>query len=219
MTQGNPELVFAILVPVLLAVGVYLLWYSRRRNELMKAFASSHGLAVHAELAAGLEERLTRLFDFDRTMMVRSFGQLKNIVKDGDILIFNGVELLSLTPLTRSNNTHFSRIAALFPISGKHSGFFDVDKSGAIISRVPGEIRPDENTAQIVKRTVAEAGARHSLSATFKGGYGLIYFEPLVTGGENIADLDCLLRLTRLLKSALGSKADLLLYARLTGMK
>ena len=112
--QGNPGLVFGILVPVFLAVGVYLLWYSQRRKKLLESFASSHNLALHPELATGLENRLSKIFDFEQTNIVRSFGQLKSVVKDDEILIFKGVELLDLSPYGRSNNTHFARISAFF---------------------------------------------------------------------------------------------------------
>lgn len=37
-----------------------------------------------------------------------------------------------------------------------------------------------------------DSNARHPVSVTLTKGHGLVYFEPLVTGGENINDVDAL---------------------------
>jgi hypothetical protein len=45
---------------------------------------------------------------------------------------------------------------------------------------------------EIAKQAAVSCKARHALSVTVARGHGLIYFEPLVTGGETIDDVDSL---------------------------
>ena len=58
--------------------------------------------------------------------------------------------------------------------------------------KVCGANPPASNVTETVKRIAASCHARHALSITLSQGQGVIYFEPLVTGGETMNDLESL---------------------------
>jgi len=80
----------------------------------------------------------------------------------------------------------------LFDIPIEYEEFFVLDKSMRVIRRLPEANRPDPDLVKEVKRITGLCGSRHPLSVTLGKGCGLIYFEPLVTGGENLSDVDSL---------------------------
>ena len=58
--------------------------------------------------------------------------------------------------------------------------------------RLPGAKPPNPDAIENLKRIAKSCAARHPLSVTLARGHGLIYFEPLVTGGETIGDVNSL---------------------------
>ena len=65
-----------------------------------------------------------------------------------------------------------------------------MDKSMQPRQRVSGSVLPNPNVAEITKQIIKSCAALHLLSVTLARGHGLIYFEPLVTGGETINDVN-----------------------------
>lgn len=192
MNEGSGALVFWILVPFFLLVGLYLIWYSRRRKKMLEAFASMHQFRIRSDNKEKLQKTLDSFFLLENQGLVRSFDQLSSIVDAGQICLFRAVELLDLNPHAQSQSTHFSRIVALFDIAASHDEFFILDRSMQPRQRLPGPKSTDPKVTEISKQIAKSCNARHPLSVTLKRGHGLIYFEPLVTGGETIGDLNSL---------------------------
>ena len=61
-----------------------------------------------------------------------------------------------------------------------------------IIKKLPKSKSPNPNATNISKQAAKSCKARHAISVTLKGRHGLIYFEPLVAGGETISDINSL---------------------------
>ncbi len=204
MNEGSSALVLWILVPLFAAVGLYLIWYSRRRKKMLEAFAKAHQLRISPERKGELQRTLDGCFSLENENLVRRFGQISSLVDGGLIRIFRAVELLDLNPRARSYSTHFPRIAALFDVSTDYDEFFLLDKSMQARRRRPGSDPPSPDVAEIAKRTAASCNARHPLSVTLAHGHGLIYFEPLVTGGETMNDVDSLYCIAKGMREELG---------------
>lgn len=181
-----------ILLPLFAAVGLYLIWYARRRKKMLEAFATTHQFRIRPEHKGELQKTLDSCFSLKDKRLVRSFGQLSSLVDGDSVWLFRTVELLDLNPHAQSSSTHFSRIVALFDIPTDHDAFFVLDKSLQASSRLPGSKSPDPQVREIAKRIAKACQARHPLSVTLTRGQGLIYFEPLVTGGETIRDVNAL---------------------------
>ncbi len=207
MNDGSDALVWWILVPLFAAVGLYLIWYSRRRRKMLEAFAATHGLRLMPEREGELQETLDACFSLKIDGLVRTFDQLSSVLVGGSIWVFRAVELLDLNPHARSPSTHFARIAALFEVSPDQDEFFLLDKSMQARQRLPGSPTPGSDVAGIVKRITASCNARHALSVTLARGHGLIYFEPLVTGGETLNDVDALYCIATSMREDLAGNA------------
>jgi hypothetical protein len=192
MNEGANALVFWILVPLFVAVGLYLIWYSRRRKKMLKTFAKTHQLLIRPEQEQALQKTLDSCFSLKNENLVRSFGQLSSLVDGGNVWVFRAVELLDLNPHSQSYSTHFSRIVALFGISTSHDEFFILDNSMQARPRIPGSNTPSSEVTEISQRLAASHNARHALSVTLNSKHGLIYFEPLGTGGEALSDVESL---------------------------
>jgi len=192
MNEGSGALVFWILAPLFVAVGLYLFWYSRRRKKMLEAFAKIHQLRIRPEYEKELQRTLDTCFTLKDEGLVRSFGQLSSLVDGESIWLFRAVELLDLNPHAQSYSTHFARIVALFDISKDHDEFFVLDKSFHANKRLSGSKSPNPNVIEISKQIAKSCKARHPLSMTLTRGHGLIYFEPSVTGGETINDVNSL---------------------------
>jgi hypothetical protein len=223
MDEGSGALVALILAPLFVAVGIYLIWYSRRRKKMLAAFAKTHQLMLRPEYKEEIQKTLDSCFSINNGSVVRSFGQLSSLVfgesiwffrtvelldlNPHAIWFFRTVELLDLNPHAQSYSTHFSRIAVLFNILTDHDEFFLLDKSRHASRRLPGSKLPDPHIADLVKRSAMSCKARHPISVTLTGGYGLIYFEPLVTGGETISDINSLYCIAKNIREKLSEDA------------
>jgi hypothetical protein len=192
MNETSDTLVFWILVPLFLAAGLYLIWFAQRRKKMLATFASSHQLSFKQDYEENLQKRLDKCFALNKKNLVRSFDQLSSIIDGGPVLLFRAIELLDLNPHAQSDSTHFTRIIALFDITVEHDEFFILGKSMQIMKILPGSDTPNPVITKMLKQIVKSCNARHSLSITIRRGQGLIYFQPLVTGGETINDINSL---------------------------
>jgi hypothetical protein len=205
MSEDSGLLVAWILLPLFAAVGLYLVWYTRRRRRMLLAFAASHGLIARPETTDTLQKTLDQLMASSE--IVRSFDQISSPIHGNSVWLFRAVELLDLAPRSQSQSTHFARIAALFDAPAANDEFFLIDRSGQVRPMRPGAGAPDPRVAEIAKRAGASCDARHPLSVTLAHGHGLIYFEPLVTGGESLSDLDALYRIAGKIRDELTEVA------------
>jgi hypothetical protein len=192
MNEGSGADVFWILVPLFAAVGFYLFWYSRRRKKMVEKFAKIHRLRIRPEYEKELQQTLDTFFSLKDDGLVRSFGQLSSLVKGESVWLFRAVELLDLNPHAQSYTTHFPRIVALFETSTAYEEFFVLDTSMQARQRLPGSESPNIKVIETARKTALSCKVRHPLSVTITRGHGLIYFEPLVTGGETINDVNSL---------------------------
>jgi len=74
MQDGANTLVFWILAPLFAAVGLYLIWYSRRREKMLEAFARAHRLRVRTDCKEEIQKTLDDCFSLAGAGLVRSFG-------------------------------------------------------------------------------------------------------------------------------------------------
>jgi len=190
MTSG--AMTFWILTPIFIAVGIHLILYSRRRKKMLELFAKKHQLNIRPEREKEVQGVLDACFSSEDAEMLRTFGQLSSLVEGEAVFLFRTVELLDIKPHIKSYDTHFARIVALFDVSADYDEFFLLDKSLRAMKRRPESKDPDPKIIEISKQIAASCEGRHTLSITLGRGKGLIYFEPLVTGGETINDVNSL---------------------------
>lgn len=150
MSDGFSGSVLRILGSAFAAVGLYLIWYSRRRKRMLAVFAAEHGFSRNRMGAAQLERLLSECLSFNVAGIVREFGQLSNSVDAGSIAIFQAVQLIDLSPDTQPNSTHFSRLAALFDIAPEYDEYFLLRSSQEILNLHPIHGSPDMKIAQVV---------------------------------------------------------------------
>ena len=202
----NSTLVWWILVPLFIAVGIHLALYSRRRKKIFKKFAVSHHLSFKPELQRKLQNILDTSFHLKQEGLSRSFGQLSNILFNGSIWIFRAVELLDLDPNSQPYSTHFPRVVALFKAPLSLEEFFLLDKSLDITTRLPDSPVPSSEVTGCVEDCFnLHNPLPHSLSVSFSGGYGLVYFEPLIVGGETLSDINSLYSIANEFYEKLGN--------------
>ena len=79
-------MVFWILVPAFVAVGVHLIWYSGRVRRMVADFARARGLTYRSRDDNRFETVLGEALKFDEPGLVRSFGQFRDIVQDNNAL-------------------------------------------------------------------------------------------------------------------------------------
>lgn len=204
MNEGT--IVAWILIPTFLAVGVYLIWYSRRRKKLVESFADLHQLPMCPERKAQIQVALDTSFVL-KDGLVRTFGQLSSLVDGFGIWMFRTVELLDLDPHAQSHSTHFNRIAALFEISADHGEFFLLDAAGQPHRKLPGRNQPNAAVVKTVRLISQACSVRHALSVTLSRGHGLIYLEPAVVGGETMADVNTLYCVAKKMRAELAEDA------------
>lgn len=195
--------IFWILVPIFLALALYLIWYSRRTRRLISDFARAKNLRYRrgddGRLAAALDEALR----FEQPGLVRSFGQIRDIVYDDDtVVLFRTVELLDLSPYGSSQTTHQSRVATTFEVSDRYDLFVLVHPDLHWQSRLgSGSAVPKEDVA-VIRGVLEKRPPRCPLSVTLKRGRGLVYLEPRVTGSVKSKDLDYLIATGQGLRAA-----------------
>lgn len=201
--SNSPELVFSLLTIAFTAVGIHLWRYGRKRKRLMQQFAKSQGVSFKPELIQLLEQTLEACFTLPYTGLVRSFAQFSNLINAGEIQLFQCVELLDLNPHAHSESTHFSRIAALYKVDQSEQCFFIYYPSGTHAPRLAQQWQPSQSILEKIEKPIKTAAIRHPLSITINNGMMLIYFEPLITGGESAEDIKALYQTAKRLHQAL----------------
>ncbi|MFW6198629.1 MAG: hypothetical protein ACOC5E_02275 [Acidobacteriota bacterium] len=194
--------VFWILVPVFVAVGIYLIWYTRRRKRLLRTFADRHGLRVEPALEDEVQTTLDRCFGLEADGLVRTFGQLSSVVDAGPVRIFRTVELLDLNPHGRASNPHHPRIAALFSVPEGREEFFVMDPSGEVRTILPDAGAPAADVAAATRRALDACGARYPVSVTVASGHAVVYLIP-PTGRDTQGDIDAIHCIARSLRTQL----------------
>jgi hypothetical protein len=195
--------IFWILAPIFVAVGVYLLWYSRRSRRLVQEFARARSLRYRpnddGQLAAALDAALS----LEQPGLVRSFGQIRDIVSDKDsVILFRTVELLDLSPYGSSTTPHHSRVAVTYDVAQGHDLFALVSPDLHCQSMLGSESGATAKVVAILQGVLKERPPRCPLSVTLKRGRGLIYLEPRVTGSVRPEDLEYLIATARSLRAA-----------------
>lgn len=204
----DTNLVWWILALLFLGVGLHLFLYSRRRKKLLERFANAHQFFIKTDLKEELQQILDDSFSLQQENLLRTFDQLSSIIYDESIWIFRAVELIDLNPHAHSYSTHFSRIIALFKVSQVHKEFFLLDKDMDITQRLPGATDPASNIRELFRECSMQCDTLpHSLSVTFSNGYGLIYYEPLVVGGESLSDINTLYCIAKKIRLQLSNDA------------
>lgn len=196
--------VFYVLIPLFVAVGVYLIWYSRRARRLMMAYARENGVRYRREDEGQLAAMLDKALGFEEPGLVRSFGQVGDIVDDKDsVQLFRTVELLDLSRYGTGQSTHFSRVAATSPASTDIELFAVVSPDLRCQSRLGSGGGVPQQGAAVIQSVLAHRRPRCPLSVTVKGRRALLYLEPHVTGSVKPEDLEYLAGVGRRLRAAL----------------
>ena len=202
-TQSDP-LVWYILVPLFVAVGVYLLIYSRRRRAMLKRFARERGLSYRPRDEQGLADELTEKLAVDGEGLVRAFMGVKDLVSDGRVTLFRCTELLDLNPHRRAQDPHGNHICVLFEAPEEIDLFFRMERDGEVRNlHPPGKVLGEDEAFGRISQVLHKDPPPNGLTVSFRNGKALIYANPLVTGGEKREDLDYLLRIGRRLDEAL----------------
>jgi hypothetical protein len=193
MNGSSDSLVFWILIPLFLAIGVHLILYTRRRRKMLETFARAQHLRIRPERRQEIEDALNRCFSLEQPGLTRHFGPLSSLIDGGATWIFRAAELLDLDPYGSPSTTNFYRIAAFFPVAGSvQDQFFLLDKHMRP-HRMGSDKSPlNPEIVEMTKHIWRNCSARHPLSITLARGYGLIYFEPFVVGGETVGDITSL---------------------------
>jgi hypothetical protein len=193
--------VFWLLVPIFVAVGVYLIWYSRRTRRLVVDFARGKGLQYHQSDGGQLAGVLDSALSLEQPGLVRSFDRIRDIVYDQDtIALFRTVELLDLNPHGTSESTHHSRVAVTFEVPQQHDLFALVSPDLGCRSRLGSASGVPEEAVGMIRNALQGRPPRCPLSVTLKRGRGLVYLEPLVTGSVRSEDLDYLIAVGRAIR-------------------
>ncbi len=201
-TEGDMK-VFFILLPLFLAVGVYLLVYGRKRAAMMREFAARRGLKHLSGDDIGLTGELNGKFGLSGGR-ARSFSKVRDIVASDEVLLFRCVELLDLNPYRKSAATHHGRIAVTFKVPEDVDLFVSRDPDGTYRSVYPPAADLSrERLFPAIKEVVEKDPPPHVLSMTFREGRALLYLLPLVVGSEKREDLDYLFRTAERLSSTL----------------
>ena len=80
MNEVSGSLVFWILVPLFVAVGLSLFWFSKRCNKMIETFAKMHQLRMRAEFDKKLQETLDSCFSLKDRGLARIFDRLSSLV-------------------------------------------------------------------------------------------------------------------------------------------
>ncbi len=203
-THGDPK-VFFILVPLFLALCIYLIIYNKKKAAFLKKFSTSRGLQYRPKDNGRLEDDLSSKLEIKEPGYVRTVFGIKDIIRYDSIRIFRCTELLDLDRYGTPQNTHFHRLALTFDLPEEVSLFFLFDpKRREYRQPGPQKINLEGNrTFQAVKSCLGEMPPPYPLSVTFSRGLVFLYLEPLMVGGEQEKDVEYLLELGKKLKRAL----------------
>ena len=171
---------------------------------MLRDFVISRGLNILPKASVDLQKTLDSAFSLSNNL-VRSFGQLRDIAEEDGVFVFRAVELLDLNPHAQSDNTHFPRVISLFDVPSDYYEFFMLDCSMSLHNKIPHSKEIDVRIRKSCQNVVTSLRPRHTLSVSLSQGKGLVYFEPRVTGGETLADVNMLYDLAKAFRNDLRS--------------
>ncbi|NIR31028.1 MAG: hypothetical protein GWN84_17265 [Gammaproteobacteria bacterium] len=202
--HGDATLVWLILVPLFLGVGLWLLIYSHRCSRRLKGFAQKHGLAYRPKDEGGLEAKLSRAFRL-KPPYGRAFFRIRDIVSDTKVTIARLTEALDLSRHGTPQSTHHARIAAFFRAREAADLYFRVTRDGKYVWSHPERDAPrNDRHFEAAFDAIASQPPPHPLSVTCMNGQGLVYLEPTLVGSEKEPELEYLLALARKLRHVLS---------------
>jgi len=206
MIMNSDQTVFYILIPIFVAVGIYLIIYNKKKSALFKNFSSARGLQYQKKDDGQIERALTEKVKIEESNYVRAISGVKDIVRYGEILIFRCTELLDLDKYGKPQTTHFPRVVLSLNAPQDASVFFIFfPKTGQYKSCYPTDKNLDEDRHfQNIKSLLRELPPPHPVTITLSRGTAFIYLQPLVVGGEKDRELDYLLNLGKKFKGVLG---------------
>ena len=176
------SLVFILLGVAFAAVGLHLVFYSRRQAGVIRKFAESRGYPHTDRDDGSLEDQLERAFEIEDAGCVRAFSQVRDIVCLPSGKLFRAVELIDLNPHASPDSPHHARVAVIFPCASERSGIFHIGSDLGVHQRYPREDDPVSARFPDLSPQVGIAPPPHPLSLTLMRGNGLAYLEPAVTG-------------------------------------
>ncbi len=199
--QGDVR-VFWILIPLLMAVGIHLLVYGRKRRAMLKEFSEQMGLRYIPVDSGEMESYLNQKLEIPEKGLIRKIMRIKDIVSDETVRIFRCIELLDLNPYRTTSCPHQNHIVLALKVPFDINLFFIREKSGEYVSCYPkGKNLLEDVYFPSIKKVIESHVPLHRLSVTFSQGQALIYLLPLVVGAEKPQDLIYLLNLGRALKA------------------
>jgi hypothetical protein len=206
MSASGDTTVFFILLPIFVAVGIYLIIYNKKKSAVFRNFCSARGLRYQKKDDGQIEKALTEKLRIEEPNYTRAISGVKDIIRYGEILIFRCTELLDLYKYGNPQTTHFPRAALSFEAPHDASLFFIFfPKTGEYKSFYPPDKNLNEDKYfQNIKSILPDLPPPHPVSITLSRGTAFIYLEPLVVGREKESDLDYLLNLGKKLKDVLG---------------
>ena len=201
--QGNP-MVWLILIILFLAVGVHLMIYSSKRRKMLKKFAQKNNLKPVSQDNNDLEIQLNKKLAIKENGFLRTFMKIKDIIGDGEVFLFRGIELLDLNPYGNPETTHQNHIYISFDVPEKIDLFFIMDKNSKVINLYPKdkELEKDEYFKKI-KHIIQKQTNKKNITVSIGGGKALLNTNPLVTGKETEEDLKYLLVCGKAIKNNL----------------
>jgi hypothetical protein len=191
-TQGDPK-IFLLLLAIFLVVGIYLFFYSKKKNAMISNFSRRRGLSYKESDKGNIERELNDKFQFliREKGLVRSFSKVRNIATDGEVTLFSCIELLDLNPYRRRQLSHNYRNVVIFNIPDSDYFIYTVSPQGSYKVRYPRDKNIEEEECfKIIQPLVESKKPRYPLTISFNKGGALIYLEPFVVGGEKEEDLE-----------------------------
>jgi hypothetical protein len=212
MNTAGDTRVFYILIPLFMAVGVYLLVYSRNRAVMLRRLAKERDLKHTPKDDGQMATELDKAFYLPEPGYARAFMRVRDIVRkkvqDGAIALMRFTELLDLNPRGQSGHRHGNHLGATFPAPAGMDLFMIRQSNGHYVNQYPPGRNPAKQPGFETVRQVVEADPpAHPLSITFSRGRGLVYLMPLRTGSEKLPDARYLFGLAERLHAALRSGA------------
>ncbi len=175
-------LVFILFGVAFAAVGLHLVFYSRRQAGIIRKFAESRGYPHTDRDDGSLEDQLDRAFEIEDPGCVRTFGQVRDIVSLPSCKLFRAVELIDLNPHASADSSHHARVAVVFPCTSERSGIFCIGSDLDVRQRYPRDCDDAPARLSDLFPQAGIASPPHPLSLTLMRGNGLAYLEPAVTG-------------------------------------
>ena len=200
-TSGDPA-VFYILIPIFLALGIYLIIYNKKKSSMFRSISAARGMSYQNKDDGQIERMLSDKIKIEEQNYVRTISNVKDIIQHGEIHIFRCTELLDLYKWGNPQNTHHQRVVLFFNVPQDASLFFFVNpEKREYKSMYPANKNLNEDRFfKSIKTQIEKYPPPHPISVTLSRGAAFIYLEPMIAGGEKKTDIDYLFNLGEKLK-------------------